>query len=126
MSVYLYFTPAPKERFFAIEFWFAEDSRQLFLDILDNYPIQKISSYSQKDTIKKDNILDTIYDYQGPRKIIKSIKKRFPTGQCSVKNYSYSNGGELWISSDCSTLVYIDRKILKEDVGKASDYRITK
>ena len=121
MSATLYFTPAPKERFFAIKFWYAEDSRQMFLDILKNYPLRKESSYSHIGDSPKDIILDTIYDYQGPRRVIKSIKKRFSTGHCSVKNYSYVNGGELWISSDCSELVYIDINILKEDVGKESD-----
>ncbi len=120
-SATLYFTPAPKERFFAIKFWHAENPRQLFQDILNNYPIKKVLLSSQKSDVQRDVVLDTIFDYQGPRKIIRSIKKRFPTGQCSVKNYSYVNGRELWISSECSELVYIDRNILKEDVGKESD-----
>lgn len=126
----IYFTPAPDERFFAIDFINVDDPCQLFLEIIKNYPIQKEITYPVETICQKDTIYDTIFEYQGPRRVVKNINKTYKTSYITqenksekgiLTNYRYKNGSEIYVSKSGSGLLYIDNKILEEDIGNVSD-----
>lgn len=129
-GVNLYFTPAPYERFFAIDLIGVDNPHQLFSDIIQNYPIQKEITYPLETICQRDTICDTIFEYEGPRRVVKNINKTYKTSYVTIENknkkgtianYRYENGSELYISKSGSDLLYLNKKILEEDVGKASD-----
>lgn len=126
----IYFTPAPSERFFAIDFINVDNPRQLFSEIIQNYPIQKEITYPLETICQRDTISDTIYEYQGLQKVVKNINKTYKTSYITVENknkkgtvanYRYENGCEIFISKSGSGLLYLNKKILEEDVGDVSD-----
>ena len=115
----LYFTPAPNERFYAIEFEYVDDSRRLFTDILRSYPIQKRTEQTSKPRLRNTN--SGMNNVTIPMAVDTLKEKMNNNPYMQVVGYSYKNGCELYLSADATSLVYFDNDIIKRDKGNASE-----